>query len=69
MREECKQDWSLVPSRKLLAKARAAAFQIKKLPVSVELDPFAACGIIATAKRKAGPLSGKHSSSCYVKIY
>lgn len=60
MREEEKQDWSLVPSRQLLVTARTAAFQLKKLPAKVKLDPYAACGLWATARRKAGPISGKH---------
>ncbi|KAG0570249.1 hypothetical protein KC19_6G147700 [Ceratodon purpureus] len=57
-REEDKQDWSLVPSRQLLVTARAAAFQLKKLPAEAELNPYAACGLWATARKIAGPISG-----------
>ena len=61
MREEHKQDWTLIPSHQLLVTARAAAFQLKKLQVNVGLHPYAACGVWATARMNAGPPSGKHS--------
>lgn len=60
MREQRKQDWSIVPSRAMINGAHTAVMRLKgfqnKHPWSV--GPFSACKFWATASSENGPISG-----------
>jgi hypothetical protein len=60
MREQRKQDWSIVPSRAMVNGAHAAAMRLKgfqnKHPESD--GPFSACTIWAMTSSENGPISG-----------
>eukprot|EP01018_Ginkgo_biloba_P015691 Gb_14233 [translate_table: standard] len=65
MREQRKQDWSVVPSRAMVNRAHAAAIRLKgsqnEHPDSV--GPFSACKVWKTASSEIGPISGSPDMS------
>eukprot|EP00252_Welwitschia_mirabilis_P001267 TRINITY_DN11160_c0_g1_i1.p1 TRINITY_DN11160_c0_g1~~TRINITY_DN11160_c0_g1_i1.p1 ORF type:complete len:468 (-),score=57.74 TRINITY_DN11160_c0_g1_i1:28-1431(-) len=65
MREERKQDWSVIPSRSMISEAHSAVKMLRGLQNghTENVGQFSACKYWATAQTASGPLSGSEDMS------